>query len=193
MAVVPPVPKGLRSLQAEKKRPERHNHMATRKDQKLKTRRRTKQDISRPALEGPSRKDGATEDGARSVKPRRSEALDTLAGAPVTAMLIAERKERDDELADQLTRLVARERRSTAHDENDLSGVRSERLVRITVTLEDDLIRTAQSYTGIKQKSALIQTALTQLIRREAARRLTAIGGTMPKLKEVRRRRLPGK
>ena len=49
--------------------------------------------------------------------------------------------------------------------------------------LEDDLIRTAQSYTGIKQKSALIQTALTQLIEREAARKLAAMGGTMPNSK----------
>jgi len=193
MAVVPPVPKGLRFLQSVKNRPERQNYVATRKDQKFKTRGKTKQDISRPAPEGPSRKAGAAEDGARALKPRRSKALDALAGAPVTAMLIAERKERDDELADQLARLVARERRSTAHDENDLNGVRSEKRVRVTVTLKDDLIRTAQSYTGIRQKSALIQTALTQLIEREAARRLAAIGGTMPKLKEVRRRRLSRK
>jgi Arc/MetJ family transcription regulator len=61
------------------------------------------------------------------------------------------------------------------------------------VTLEDDLIRTAQSYTGIKDKSALIQIALTQLIEREAAGRLAALGGTMPEVKEVPRRRLPRK
>lgn len=59
--------------------------------------------------------------------------------------------------------------------------------------LEDDLIETAQLYTGIKQKSALIQTALTQLIEREAVRRLAAMSGTKPELKEAPRRRLPGK
>lgn len=58
--------------------------------------------------------------------------------------------------------------------------------------LEDDLIETAQLYTGIKLKSALIQAALTQLIEREAARRLAAMSETMPELKEVPRRRLPG-
>lgn len=167
--------------------------MATRKDQKLKTRRKTKQDISRPALEGPSRKKGAAKDVARSVKPRRSKALGALAEAPVTAMLIAERGERDDELAEQIARLMAGRRRSTTHVENDPGGVRSKKRVRITVMLEDDLIKTAQLYMGIKQKSALIQTALTQLIEREAGRRLAAMGGTMPELKEVPRRRLPGK
>jgi Arc/MetJ family transcription regulator len=161
--------------------------MAMRKDQKLKSRPKSKQDKSRPASEGPFREEGTV---TRVVMPRRWKALPATGAV---AALIAERSERDDELADQLARLVAGERRSTAHVENDLGGVRSEKRVRITVTLEDGLIRTAQSYTGIEGKSALIQTALTRLIEGEAARRLAAMGGTMPELKQVPRRRSPAK
>jgi Arc/MetJ family transcription regulator len=64
---------------------------------------------------------------------------------------------------------------------------------RTTVTLEDDLIRKAQAYTGVKEKSALIREALTQLVQREAARRLAALGGTMPDLQRIPRRRMPRK
>lgn len=167
--------------------------MATRQDQKVKIGRKSKQDIPRPAPEGPLRNERTVKEVARAVMRRRSKALRALAGAPVSAMLIAERSERDDELADQLAGLVATQRRSTDHDESDSGGVQSEKRVRITVTLGDDLIRAAQSYTGIKQKSALIHAALEQLIQREAAKRLTAKGGTLPNLKEVPRRRLPGK
>lgn len=63
--------------------------------------------------------------------------------------------------------------------------------IRTTVTLEDDLIRRAQAYTGVKEKSALIREALTQLVQREAARRLAALGGTMPELRSIPRRRMP--
>jgi Arc/MetJ family transcription regulator len=61
--------------------------------------------------------------------------------------------------------------------------------MRTTVTLDDDLIAAAQEYTGIKEKSALIRAALTALVEREAARRLARLGGTMPDLKPVPRRR----
>lgn len=62
---------------------------------------------------------------------------------------------------------------------------------RTTVTLDDDLIRKAQAYTGVSEKSALIREALTQLVQREAARRLAALGGTMPDLRRIPRRRMP--
>jgi hypothetical protein len=71
-------------------------------------------------------------------------------------MLIAERNERDDELAEQIARSFEWRRRSKAHVENDLSGVRSEKRVRVTVTLEDDLIRTAQSYTYLENTGVMI-------------------------------------
>jgi Arc/MetJ family transcription regulator len=61
--------------------------------------------------------------------------------------------------------------------------------MRTTVTLDDDLIAAAQEYTGITAKSALLRAALTALVEREAARRLARLGGTMPDLKPVRRRR----
>lgn len=64
---------------------------------------------------------------------------------------------------------------------------------RTTVTVEDDLMRKAQAYTGVKEKSALIREALSQLVQREAARRLAALGGTMPELQRIPRRRTPRK
>ena len=160
-----------------------------RKYQESKSRQKFEQGKSRPASESPFRKERTEKEIARVVMPRRWKALPATGAV---AALIAERDERDHELAEQITRSFEWRRRSKAHVENDLGGVRSEKRVRVTVTLEDDLVKTAQSYTGIKQKSALIQTALTQLIEREAARRLAAMGGTMSKSKEVPHRRLPG-
>ena len=61
--------------------------------------------------------------------------------------------------------------------------------MRTTVVLDDDLVRKAQEYTGIKEKAALIRRALKELIQREASRRLAALGGTMPNLKQIQRRR----
>ena len=43
-------------------------------------------------------------------------------------------------------------------------------------------------YTGIQEKTALIHTAPRQLIAREAAKRLAALGGSMPKFEAGRRR-----
>jgi Arc/MetJ family transcription regulator len=62
--------------------------------------------------------------------------------------------------------------------------------MRTTIALDDELIRQAQQYTGITEKAALIKLALTQLVQREAARRLAALGGTMPDLKPIPRRRI---
>lgn len=61
--------------------------------------------------------------------------------------------------------------------------------MRTTVALDDDLVRIAQEFTGVEEKAALIREALKALIERESARRLAALGGTMPKLKKVPRRR----
>ena len=62
--------------------------------------------------------------------------------------------------------------------------------MRTTVVLDDELVRKAQEYTGIKEKAALIRRALKELIHREASRRLAALGGTMPKLNDIPRRRV---
>jgi Arc/MetJ family transcription regulator len=63
--------------------------------------------------------------------------------------------------------------------------------MRATVTLDDELLRTAEEYTGVKERSALLREALKALIHREASRRLAALGGTMPDLKDIPRRQLP--
>jgi Arc/MetJ family transcription regulator len=55
--------------------------------------------------------------------------------------------------------------------------------------LDDDLLRQAREYSGIQEKTALIHAALRELISRGAARRLAALGGTMPKFEAGRRRR----
>ena len=61
--------------------------------------------------------------------------------------------------------------------------------MRTTVTLDDELVKKAQSYTEIKEKSALMNEALQALVEREAAHRLIALGGTMPGFKAAPRRR----
>jgi Arc/MetJ family transcription regulator len=63
--------------------------------------------------------------------------------------------------------------------------------MRITVTLDDDLMLIAQEYTGLIRKSALVQEALKVLIERESSRRLAALGGTMPELEDFPRREVP--
>jgi Arc/MetJ family transcription regulator len=62
--------------------------------------------------------------------------------------------------------------------------------MRTTITLDDDLVRTAQEYTGIEEKTALIREALKSLIAWESSRRLAALGGTMPELEDIPRRRM---
>jgi Arc/MetJ family transcription regulator len=61
--------------------------------------------------------------------------------------------------------------------------------MRTTLNLDDNLIRQAREYTGIQEKTALIHAALRELISRGAARRLAALGGTMPDFQAGRRRR----
>jgi Arc/MetJ family transcription regulator len=61
--------------------------------------------------------------------------------------------------------------------------------MRTTLALDDDLVRIAQEFTGVEEKAALVREALKALIERESSRRLAALGGTMPKLKDIPRRR----
>jgi Arc/MetJ family transcription regulator len=63
--------------------------------------------------------------------------------------------------------------------------------MRTTLNLDDELIEQAREATGIQEKTALVHEALRQLIQREAARRLAALGGTQPHLKPIPRRRFP--
>lgn len=61
--------------------------------------------------------------------------------------------------------------------------------MRTTLALDDDLVSAAQEFTGIAEKTALVREALKSLIERESARRLAALGGTMPELEDIPRRR----
>jgi len=62
--------------------------------------------------------------------------------------------------------------------------------MRTTIALDDELLAKAQNYTGLKEKSALVNEALKQLVQREAGRRLALLGGSDPKAKAPPRRRL---
>ncbi len=61
--------------------------------------------------------------------------------------------------------------------------------MRTTVTLDDELMKKAMRYTGIKERSTLLETALTALVQREAARRLALLGGSDARAKLPPRRR----
>jgi len=61
--------------------------------------------------------------------------------------------------------------------------------MRTTIAIDDDLIRTAKEFTGMEEKTALVREALKALIERESARRLAALGGSMPEMKDIPRRR----
>jgi Arc/MetJ family transcription regulator len=65
--------------------------------------------------------------------------------------------------------------------------------MRTTVTLDDNLIATAQEYTGVVEKSALMSEALKALIEREASRRLAELGGASPDVAYIPRRRTKAK
>lgn len=62
--------------------------------------------------------------------------------------------------------------------------------MRSTVTLDDDLLQKAHEFTGIEERSALLRAALKALLHREASRRLAKLGGTMPDLEDIPRRRV---
>ena len=61
--------------------------------------------------------------------------------------------------------------------------------MRTTIALDDELIRRAGEYTGIKEKTALVREALRRLVRTEAAHRLASLGGSDPSAEAVPRRR----
>jgi Arc/MetJ family transcription regulator len=63
--------------------------------------------------------------------------------------------------------------------------------MRTAITLDDELLEKAQRYTGIKEKSAMVNEALKLLVAREAGRRLAALGGTEPDFVAPPRRRFP--
>jgi len=62
--------------------------------------------------------------------------------------------------------------------------------MRTTLAMDDDLLDRAQSFTGLKERSAIVHEALKALIERESARRLARLGGSEPDLFETPRRRV---
>ena len=65
--------------------------------------------------------------------------------------------------------------------------VKGEKDMRATVTLDDELVRKAQEFSGVTERTALLREALKALIHLEGSRRLAAVGGTEPDLEEIKR------
>lgn len=61
--------------------------------------------------------------------------------------------------------------------------------MKTTMNLDDELLEEARRLTGIREKTALVHRGLEELIARESAKALAALGGSMPKLRPIRRRR----
>ncbi len=61
--------------------------------------------------------------------------------------------------------------------------------MRTTLILDDTLIEEARKLTGIQEKTALVHRGLKELIARESARKLAALGGSMPNMEPIPRRR----
>ena len=61
--------------------------------------------------------------------------------------------------------------------------------MRTTLTFDDDIFAKAQELTGITERGALINEALRSLVQREAARRLSLLGGSEAKLQVPARKR----
>lgn len=61
--------------------------------------------------------------------------------------------------------------------------------MRTTLILDDALVEEAMRQTGLREKTAVVHRGLEALIQRESAKRLAALGGSMPGLPPVPRRR----
>ncbi len=64
--------------------------------------------------------------------------------------------------------------------------------MRTTINVDENLLADAQEFSGIKEKSAVINEALRWYVAREAGKRLAKMGGTMPDLEDTPRRRFGG-
>ncbi len=62
--------------------------------------------------------------------------------------------------------------------------------MRATVSLDDELLKTAHEYTGLTERAELVREGLKALIAREAGRRLLALAGRAPKMETIRRTRV---
>ena len=64
--------------------------------------------------------------------------------------------------------------------------------MRTTVTFDPNLLQQAQALTGLSNRSELLKQALKALIEREAALRLSRLGGSAPSMQPIPRRRPTG-
>lgn len=60
--------------------------------------------------------------------------------------------------------------------------------MRTTISLDDELVNAAAALTGISEKTLLVRHALKKLVEWESAKRLAALGGTIPNLADMPRR-----
>ena len=60
--------------------------------------------------------------------------------------------------------------------------------MRITVDIDDELLKQAQIITDITSKPELIRRALKALVEKESAWQLAKMGGSQPDLKPITRR-----
>jgi Arc/MetJ family transcription regulator len=61
--------------------------------------------------------------------------------------------------------------------------------MRTTLNLDDGLIGEARRLTGLREKTELVHRGLRELIARESARMLAALGGASPRMRAIPRRR----
>ena len=61
--------------------------------------------------------------------------------------------------------------------------------MRTTVTIDDRLLKEAQTLSGLQENGPLFKAALQALIYRESALRLARLGGSQPDLQDIPRRR----
>ena len=52
--------------------------------------------------------------------------------------------------------------------------------MRMTTTIDDDLLAAASAAIGVSERSVVLHEGLRSLIQREAARRLARLGGSSP-------------
>lgn len=61
--------------------------------------------------------------------------------------------------------------------------------MRTTLNIDDELLEEAQRLSGLREKTAVVHAGLEALIAREAARRLSALGGSERRLRPIPCRR----
>jgi len=60
---------------------------------------------------------------------------------------------------------------------------------RTTVTVDEELLEQARTILGMTEVSAVVNAGLQEIVRADAARRLIALGGTLPQAQAAPRRR----